>query len=383
MIHRPTTCESCRRSLNDADVASVESRGRQVFDIPPVKIEVTEHRRARSRCGCGHLTRAEYPPEVRAPVQYGRSILSQALLLNLGHHMPLARTRESLTDLCGQAPSQAVLLEALNRLGRASQPAYEAIIDTLLGAPQLHADESGTDLAGALYWVHVVSSCDAVHYSIDTHRGREAIERIGILPRYRGGQLMHDFWSSYKHLPVDSHGYCVAHLLRELTRLSERCNGRSHTWAFELVDVLSRAVHARNEAVAERLASVPEPEWRYLQRRYRYWLTRGERLFKDAGSGSLERNLLRRLRNYEQQILSFLFDVKLEPTNNRAERDIRMVKLHDKISGCFRNEAAAQVWMKCRSYIATARKQGHTFLQAIESALRGAPIMPAIMVVPE
>lgn len=92
-----------------------------------------------------------------------------------------------------------------------------------------------------------------------------------------------------------------------------------------------------------------------------------------------KRNLLRRLWSYEQSILSFLFDVRLEPTNNRAERDIRMVKLRDKISGCFRNEAIAQVWMKCRSYIATARKQGHTFLAAIEGVLRGAPIMPVAL----
>ena len=117
-----------------------------------------------------------------------------------------------------------------------------------------------------------------------------------------------------------------------------------------------------NEAVAESLASVPEHQTRHLLHRNRYWLTRCERLFNKAGSGSLERNLLHRLRNYEQQIMSFLFVIRLGLTHNRADRDIRMVKLREKISGCFRNETTARVWVQCRSTIATARKQGHTFL---------------------
>lgn len=376
VVHRPANCASCGTSLEGVEACSVEHSGPQVFDIPPIRIEVTEHRRASCRCRCGHLNRGAYPAEVRATTQYGPLILAFGLLLNLGHHVPLARTRQILSDLCGAAPSEAVLLSALERLAAASRPAYEAIIDILLDAPQLHADESGANVNGRLFWVHVICSVQAVLYAIDAHRGREGIDAIGILPEYSSGQLMHDFWSPYQSLPVASHGYCVAHLLRELARLAERGDGRSHRWAEELGDVLSRAVHARNQAVQIGLSAVGEPTRRYLLHRYRSWLTRGERLFGDAGSGSQERNLLRRLRRHEQEILAFLHDVTLEPTNNRAERDIRMTKLREKISGCFRNLATAQAWMMCRSYIATARKQGHTFLEAIDAALRGRPIMP-------
>ncbi len=379
ITHRPASCTACGNSLEGVDVCSVEQSGPQVFDIPPIAIEVSEHRRASCRCQCGHVSRGTYPAEVRATTQYGPAILAFGLLLNLGHHVPLARTRQILSDLCGAAPCEAVLLTALQRLADASQPAYEAIIDLLLDSPQLHADESGANVNGRLFWVHVICSAQAVLYAIDAHRGREGIDAIGILPCYGSGQLMHDFWSPYQSLPVASHGYCVAHLLRELARLSERGDGRSHRWAEELGDVLSRAVHARNQACENGLSAVGEPTRRYLMRRYRSWLTRGERLFGDAGSGSDERNLLRRLRRHEQEILAFLHDVTLEPTNNRAERDIRMTKLREKISGCFRNQATAQLWMMCRSYIATARKQGHTFLEAIEGALRGAPIMPVAM----
>jgi len=225
--------------------------------------------------------------------------------------------------------------------------------------------------------VHVHSTAQAVLFAIDQHRGREGIEAIGILPAYRAGQLMHDFWASYRSLPADSHGYCVAHLLRELTRMCERSDRGSHRWAFDLIEILCEAIAARNDALQKQLDAVPASKRRSLRRRYSYWINRGKERFADRQSGATEFNLLRRLEDHASEILAFLEDVSLEPTNNRAERDVRMVKLHDKISGCFRSLDTAGAWAICRSYIATARKQGHTFLSAIHSALCGQPIMLA------
>ena len=219
ITHTPAECAACGCSLAGVEPESVEEQGRQVFDIPPIDMQVTEHRRAQCRCGCGHLTRADYPLDVGAPVQYGPRILALGLLLNLGHHLPLDRTRQILVDLCGAAPSQAVLIDAQQRLARAVEPSYEVIIDHLLSAEQLFVDESGVAVEGELFWVHVASTPQATLLAIDQHRGREAIEAIGLLPEYRAGQLMHDFWGSYRDLPAASHGYCSAHLLRN-TRAS-------------------------------------------------------------------------------------------------------------------------------------------------------------------
>lgn len=375
ITHTPAECAACGCSLAGVEPESVEEQGRQVFDIPPIDMQVTEHRRAQCRCGCGHLTRADYPLDVGAPVQYGPRILALGLLLNLGHHLPLDRTRQILVDLCGAAPSQAVLIDAQQRLARAVEPSYEVIIDHLLSAEQLFVDESGVAVEGELFWVHVASTPQATLLAIDQHRGREAIEAIGLLPEYRAGQLMHDFWGSYRDLPAASHGYCSAHLLRELIRMCERSRCGSHRWAFDLADVLGEAIAARNAALSDGLDAVPTAVRRTLHRRYRYWINRGKEQFPDRQAGRAEFNLLRRLQRHASEILAFLENIRLEPTNNQAERDIRMVKLHDKISGCFRNPDTARVWALCRSYIATARKQGITFLKAIHTALLGQPLL--------
>ncbi len=388
VVHAPAQCEACSADLSQQPLHESSER-RQVFDLPERMLQVCEHRRGDRRCRCGHLNRGSFPEQVRAPAQYGPRLLATAAAMTLGHHLPLRRTSELLGELIGQTIAEATLIESVARIDARIDPAIEAIIDGLLAAGQLHVDETSSRVESGMHWLHVHSSRDLVYYAIDAKRGREAAERIGLLGRYRG-RMMSDFFAGYLHYSECRHGFCCAHLLRELMRFVERDERDDpeesiRRWAGQLFDVLHYAIGEQSRAREAGLAEVPPSEQRYIGRCYQLWVNRGLRAFPAAerGANTMEHNLLRRLDEHRHEILSFLADTKLEATNNRAERDLRMMKLQQKISGGFRTLVAAVRFARVRSYLATARKQGVGFIQAALRALEGRPVMPVLVGVAE
>jgi transposase len=236
----------------------------------------------------------------------------------------------------------------------------------------IHADETGLRVKGKLAYVHVASSDRLTHYAADVRRGKAAIDEIDILPAYRG-TCVHDGWLSYTHYPSCRHALCGAHLLRELTYFEELCEV-TKAWAAPLKELLLEIKGAAEREGAQGLAWLVEE----LTARYDERVAEGQGAQPPPDVPQLAcrqaRNLLRRLVRRKQEVLRFLSDPSVPFDNNQAERDLRMVKLQQKVSGCFRTDAGARRFCRIRSYVSTARKQGRAVLHALEGACRGEPL---------
>lgn len=230
----PSHCDVCHRPL--FDTAIVETR--QVFDIPPLHHEVTEHQVLEARCACGKVHRGAFPVAVTAPVQYGPRIKAAVVHLTHHHMMPLARTGDLTGDLFGLPLSDATVL-TINEEARALlAPTVAAMGEALKMAPVAHADETGMRVAGKIHWLHVLATATLTWIGRHANRGRQAFDAFGILPVF-AGTLIHDGWKPYRDLAC-THGLCNAHHLRELTYVFEEMG---QTWAKRLIDLLVDACH--------------------------------------------------------------------------------------------------------------------------------------------
>jgi transposase len=212
-------CPDCGEDLRDEPAASEEKR--QVFDLPPIAMEVSEHRAECKWCPrCAKWVTAPFPAEVIAPVQYGHGMQSVMSYLNIAQLLPCERTADVCQDLFGHRPSAGSVVRAVARCAEKVAPAVDRIAGILREAKQLHADETGVRCAGHTEWIHVASTATHTLYNHSPKRGREGFEAGGVLPDYRGN-LITDFWGSYDTLEQCDHSRCNAHLLRELTAFSE------------------------------------------------------------------------------------------------------------------------------------------------------------------
>ncbi len=371
VTHRPARCRHCSASLVGARAASVERR--QVVELVPARLRVTEHRAEVVRCAsCGGRTKASFPSGVTAAVQYGPSILARALYLHDYQLLPYARTAEAMKELFGCALSAGTLSSAVSRCATGLVETELKIKKGLRRSPIIHADETGLRVKGKLAYVHVASNEKLTHYAADVRRGKAAIDEVDILPAYRG-TCVHDGWLSYTHYPNCRHALCGAHLLRELTYFEE-LSEETKTWAAPLKELLLEM-----KGVAEREgAPVPPRLVEGLTARYDRLVAEGQEAQPPPGvpqsACRQARSLLRRLERRKAEVLLFLSDRTVPFDNNLAERDLRMVKLRQKVSGCFRTDEGARRFCRIRSYISTARKQGRGVLHALEGACRGAPL---------
>ena len=376
--HRPVACRGCGAGLDAAEPVSASRR--QVFDLPPIRLHVTEHRAVRCRCACGTETSGTFPVVASAPACYGPGVRAAIVYLTTVHHLPVARAAEVLGDLVGAPVATGTVAGVTGEAATKVAPTVEVIGRMLADSKVVCFDETGARVAGSLHWVHSASTGRLTHYSVHKRRGRQAMDAAGILPNFHG-VAVHDCWSPYRHYTVD-HALCAAHLLRELTAAAE--TGRQH-WATTMSRVLLEALHATDAARKQGRDRIEPTVLADIVARYDAAIAAGHAANPPPPEKSGRRgrtakskpaNLLERLDVLRDDVLRFTVDLEVPFTNNLAERDIRMTKLQQKISGCWRTLAGAEAFATIRSYISTARKHDINVLDALRQAFDGNPWTP-------
>jgi transposase len=380
--HRPSHCGGCGASLEAGAVINVARR--QVFELPPLSLEVVEHQAFTLRCPhCQEQTTAAFPDGVTEPVQYGPRFLALGVYLHSYQLLPYARCQELLGDLLDAPLSTGTLCEAAARCALRLERTEEQIKEGLRQASLVHVDESGFSVEGARHWLHVACTESLTHYGWHKTRGQEATEAIGILPHFRG-RAVHDHWKPYFLYVFCQHALCNAHHLRELVCVFEQHQQR---WAKEMGKLLL-SLRRRVERARAGGARSLSPPWleRYLKRYHRLVEEglalnppppepEGKKGRKKQGK---VRSLLLRLKERWRETLCFAYDFAVPFDNNQAERDVRMLKVQQKISGCFRSGEGATQFCRIRSYLSTMRKQGHGMLEALHQAFLGHPLQPCL-----
>ncbi len=381
IVHPVEDCQHCQHDLRK--VASLHVERRQVIDLPPKRVLVIEHQAQQKCCpACQQISLAAFPDDVRAPVQYGAALGAVGVYLVQQQLLPYERACEVIEDLLGPPMSVGTLQELVQRCAQQLAPVEQQIKAALSRAEVLHQDETGLYVAGQRHWMHVSATEQLTHYAVHPKRGKAALDAIGIMVDFQGVSV-HDGWGSYWQF-LCQHALCNVHHLRDLTFLYEE---RLQAWAGEMKELLldSKAAVAQARAEGRRcLHPLEVADWKA---RYGALLAEGyqanppdpppETSRRGRRKQSAARNLLDRLSKHQEAVLLFLDNFAVPFDNSLAERDIRMVKVQQKVSGCFRSPAGAQAFCRIRGYLSTLRKQGVAVLTALEQALVGHPLSPA------
>jgi len=367
-----TTCNICGADLAKSPCKGLERRTK--IDI--VFEKVVEHVDAEiKQCpDCKSTVKGHFPEDMPGKLQYGNGIKAFAIHLIVSQMVALNRVQKQIAAMIGTVISEASLLKYILRLYQAIEAWESTAIESLLREPTIHVDETSFRVAKKNHWIHVYSSGGTTLKLLHRKRGKEAIVGINIIPRY-GGVIIHDCWASYLSYDHCGHGLCGSHLLRELVFIID---SNQYRWARNMKKLLQetcRIVAKRDEKC------LSDKEYANLQKRYRNILTRGGKELpeippKPKGKrGKIAKsdahNLWERLQKYETAVLLFAKDPHVPFTNNRAERDLRMAKVKQKVSGCFRKEQYARAYCRISSYLQTMASQGINPLVAIQMALAG------------
>jgi transposase len=371
-VSKVSCCEECGEDLRERRPLGHERRTQ--IDIVFEKVLSHVDAEIKSCPHCGAQTRAPFPQGFCGPLQYGAGIKAYALNLLIAQMISLKRVQHSIQALIGQVLSEATILKYVLQLHLALERWERLAIERLLTQPVMHVDETSIRVEKHNHWIHVCSGGDITLKFVHEKRGLEAMAAIGIIPRY-GGVIVHDCWASYLSYAHCGHGLCGAHLLRELAFIVE---AHGYAWAKNMKRLLQQTCSRVSRRKRKRLSP---REYEALQKRYRNILTRAERELppipaKHNGkrgriAKSDAHNLSERLKEHEIAVLLFAKDSNVPFTNNRAERDLRMSKVKQKVSGCFRKAEFAQAYCRISSYLQTMANKGYNPLVAIQMALSG------------
>lgn len=374
-------CASCQHDLRTQPALLPERR--QVIDLPVKRVLITEHRVEEKHCpACQHVTRAAFPAQVNAPVQYGASIHALAVYLVQYQLLPYARVSETLSDLLGVCLSPGTVQTLVQQCYQQLADVEQQIKSALQQAPVIHQDETGMFVNGKCHWMHVCSTNSLTHYGVHATRGKAAMDAIGIVTRFHGTSV-HDGWHSYQGY-FCTHALCNVHHLRELIFVAEVLK---QPWADQMKELLLEMKETVEQARACDQSALDRLTRLHLLERYEHLLAAGyaanpwvpppQMPGRRRTRQSLARNLLDRLSKRQEQVLRFVEDFTVPFDNNLAERDIRMVKVQQKVSGGFRHQRGASMFCRIRGYLSTMRKQNQPILAALQQTLLGQPILPA------
>ncbi|MGH9258485.1 MAG: IS66 family transposase, partial [Acidimicrobiales bacterium] len=360
VMHAPRRCGRCGGELADAPMVGAEAR--QVHDLPQLGLLVTEHRAERRRCACGTVTAATFPDGVRAPACYGPGVRAAVAYLHGQQHLPVQRTAQALADLVGAEVATGTVAAILAECADGLDGFIQAVRSQLAAAPVAHFDETGARVAGRLHWLHSASTDRLSLFTVHPKRGRQAMDQAGVLPGFQG-VAVHDGWSPYTCYQQATHARCNAHHLRELAGIGEMTG---QGWPTALADLLVEIHVWVQLAKANGEPSLGNQQLGSFSARYDTLVVEGQQLNPPpprTGKRGRPRlgpaaALLARLVAHREDGLRVATDFRVAFDNNQAERDVRMVKLQQKISGGWRSETGATAFLAVRSYLSTARKHG-------------------------
>ena len=351
----PHAPERCACGFDLSQVPKHTEQRRQVFDLPEPKLEVTEHQLQSCICpACRQLQVGQFPESVPARVQYGPGVRALSVLLNNGYQVSYSKIRRFFCDVFGYELNESTQFSANQRCYEVLTGSQQRIQEELLKSPVDHFDETGLRVAGKLHWLHNCSNARWTYLFVHARRGKKALSDPASLIREYEGWAVHDCWASYFAYEACRHAVCGAHLLRDLQGLTER---GSH-WAERMHELLLYVYHKSDRGRStfsnlnwlyrryDHICSLahreePPPEYRYKSKRPK----------KSKG-----RNLMERLVRYRDAVLAFAKYEVVPFTNNQAERDVRPAKTKQKVAGCFRTLAGAQVYARIQSFLSTTRK---------------------------
>jgi transposase len=382
VVYPVETCSDCGFSLKNATLINRELR--QVHDLPWVQIAVTEHQCEIKSCpACHHLNRGQFPNTVQNGVQYGPNLQSLMVYLLDVQLLPSARVCELLAEVYGLEVSEGTLYNVRSRCFDALDESEAEIKAAILDSPVVHFDETGFRVKNKLWWLHVACTDGLTFYFVHTKRGKVAMDAMNILPQFKG-IANHDGLKSYAQYDSE-HSLCNAHHLRELIFISERY---AQVWASQMIALLVEMNEAVKGAKALDQIALESSQLAEFEQRYREILQSGfaenpaipipEHQTKSRGRPKQHpaKNLLDRLQCHSEAVLRFIHNFDVPFDNNQAERDLRMMKLKQKTSGCFRSEQGAVIFCRIRGYLSTLRKQRANILDALVQLFMGDPISP-------
>lgn len=360
VIYRRRGNCSCGRSLDKASVIGTIKR--QVFDLPEIKVDVTEHQAQTIMCNCGKIHTSDFPAGINAPVQYGSGLKALATYFITQQLLPIQRTQQIFLEIFGVDLSPATLQSYTVSCYEGLETTETVIQDRIVESSVAHADETGCDVNKELWWIHSFSNLMYTWYFCEQHRGKDAANVAAVISRF-GGRLVHDGWKSYLHY-VCKHALCNAHHLRELVFIDEHLK---EPWALKMKKHLLKIKETVDEAWNQGKNCLSDDILQQFRKRYMLIIRQGYAIQpppkkrRPGQRGKIGqppgKNLLDRLKNHADEVLAFMYDFSIPFTNNLAERDLRMVKIKLKVSGCFRTHFGAQVFCRIRSFLSTVRKQ--------------------------
>jgi len=384
VLHEPSACQNCPchdTCMNNACVGET----RQVIDAV-VTVKVTDHQLVviESCPLSGEQQKGEFPDDVKAPVQYGENLQALTVALNTVGAVSVNRTHEILSGVFGIPISTGTISNMVGRCAKGLTEIVETIRQKLTESALDHFDETGTRVDGKTMWVHSASNLEYTHMTINAKRGKVGMDAGGVLPYFKG-TAVHDCWAAYwKFIQILLHALCCAHLLRELICAEE--NHADQKWATEFKTLLLEMKKARDDAVASNIWKLSEEDIQEFERRYDKIIKHGyaenplpkepdETEKKKRGRKKKGKTLalIERLDKYKASVCLFIHDFSVPFDNNLAERDIRVIKVKTKVSGCFRSLLGAQSYLKIMSYVSTAKKHGLSAYEAIRRAISGNP----------